>query len=476
MKLNIKNQLKISNLLMIAIPICVSVVAGVIALAIFFAVLNGTGVRFSDENFYNGKEAVAKFVEESLDREDPVVALDDFSSFTKSDNLRLRIVKNGEIYYECGNTTASDDSLANVTDNAAGEVFVADGTRQLYVKNITRGNDAYRAYIYCSNVKVSYRQLKIAAVIIVGAVLLLAVVSIVLSDRFLSRFVFSKIEKPLDLLTTGAKEIAGGNLGYTVSYNWDDEFAPVVAEFNSMSERLKKSSEMLKDEENSRNLMLTGITHDIKSPLTVISGYADGLCEGVADTPEKQEKYLQTIKRKCGEIDSLVKKMILLTRTEYELSTCDEIIDVAAETESFVGRESGGYAEAGLNVSFVSSASAQIKCTRENFARILENIADNSLKYKNGEKGNLVITSVQNEDMYSLTFADDGTGVAEEDLPHVFEPFYRADASRTKSSENHGIGLAVVKSIVTAFGGKVRAFNNENGGLSVSITLENRNG
>ena len=346
--LNIKNRLKISNFLMIIIPICVCVIAGVLSLAIFFLVLNGTGVRFSDENFYNGKKVLVKFVEESLESDDPKAELGKFSSFTKSDNVRLAVLKNGEEYYACGNSGSTDEYLSILVSDSSDEIFVADGTRQLYVKNITEGGDEYRVYIFCSNVKVSYKPLKVAAVLIVDGVLILAIVSIILSNRFLSRFVFKKIEKPLGVLETAAKEVADGNLGYTVSYDGNDEFSPVITEFNSMSERLKKSSEMLKDEENSRNLMLTGITHDIKSPLTVISGYADGLIEGVADTPEKRDKYLRTIKRKCSEIDSLVKKTILLTRTEYELSACDERIDLASEINDFLKEESDGYAEKGL--------------------------------------------------------------------------------------------------------------------------------
>lgn len=457
---------------MITIPILVSVVAGAVSLLAFFAVLNDTGVRFSDENFYYGKNVVMKFVSESLENDEPTTALENFSSFAKSDNLRLTVYKNGEIYYECGNPLPADESLFDLVNGSDGEIFVADDTRQLYVENVARGNDTYRVFVYCTNVKVSYKQLKAAAVAIVGVVFIIAVLSVVLSDRFLSRFVFKKIEKPLDLLTSAAKEVADGNLGYRVPYDEKDEFSPVIEEFNSMSARLKKSSELLKDEENSKNLMLTGITHDIKSPLTVISGYADGLTEGVADTQEKQTKYLQTIKRKCVEINSLVQKMILLTRTEYELSSCNEMTDVAAGINTFLKEEAERYAENGLDISFTETASLQVRCTKENFLRILENIADNSQKYKRGECGTLAIALSQSETETLLTFSDNGAGVSENDLPHIFDPFYRADKSRAKSSEHNGIGLAVVKRIVSAAGGEISANNNETGGLSVSIAFK----
>ncbi len=471
MKLDIRKRLKISNILMIAIPIGVCFAASAISLAVFFAVLNGTGIRFNDENFYNGKEIVAEFVEKSLASDDPVSALNRFSSFTKSDNVRLKVLKNGDVYYEYGLPAPSDETLDTRTNDFDTEIFVADGARQLYVKNYSRGENVYRAYIYCSKVEVSHRGLKIAAAGIVCFVLALSVTGVVLTDRFLSRFVFEKIKTPLDDLALAAREVAKGNLGYIVFYDRNDEFTTVIDEFNSMTEQLRISSEMLKDEEVSRNLLLTGITHDIKSPLTVISGYAEGLCEGVADTPEKQKKYLLTIRRKCADIDSLVKKMIMLTKTEYELSSCNETIDVASAVNSFLKEEAERYAEKGLNVSFTAKSYPKIRCTKENFARILGNIADNSLKYKKGERGELNVLLTENDKHYILVFSDDGVGTDEEDLPHIFEPFYRADKARTCSAEHNGIGLTAVKHIVSAAGGEISAENNEKGGLNVTISF-----
>lgn len=164
--------------------------------------------------------------------------------------------------------------------------------------------------------------------------------------------------------------------------------------------------------------------------------------------------------------------MILLTRTEYELSACDEMTNVAVGINTFLKEEAERYAENGLDISFTEKASLQIRCTRENFLRILENVADNSLKYKRGERGTLAIALSQSETETLLTFSDNGTGVPENDLPHIFEPFYRADKSRTKSSAHNGIGLAVVKRVVAAAGGEIYAYNNKTGGLSVFIAFK----
>ena len=101
------------------------------------------------------------------------------------------------------------------------------------------------------------------------------------------------------------------------------------------------------------------------------------------------------------------------------------------------------------------------------FARLLVNIADNSLKYKKGEKGWLRIELRRSEDKTVISFADSGQGVSDDDLPYLFDAFYRADRARTSTESGNGLGLAIVKKIITAAGGEVSAFNNEQGGLTV---------
>lgn len=152
----------------------------------------------------------------------------------------------------------------------------------------------------------------------------------------LSRSVFRKIERPLDKLLAGAREVASGNLDYRIEYNENGEFKPAIDEFNTMTEKLKNSVEMLKDEEASRQMLIVGITHDIKSPLTSVIGYVEGLCDGVADTQEKQLRYLKVMRKKCDEINALVTKMIVLTKSEYELSSGHERVLLDTEIKNFI--------------------------------------------------------------------------------------------------------------------------------------------
>lgn len=119
-----------------------------------------------------------------------------------------------------------------------------------------------------------------------------------LTNRFLTRFVFRRISEPLTTLAEGVHQIRDGNLTYRIDYRENDEFLPVCEDFNEMAQRLRTAVEQSQKEEESRKELLASISHDIRSPLTSIRAYVEGLTDGVADTPEKQKNYLDTIRKK----------------------------------------------------------------------------------------------------------------------------------------------------------------------------------
>ena len=352
---------------------------------------------------------------------------------------------------------------------AAGEdsVFVCDEVRQLYKTMLAKGSRTFEIAVFCNYSTLPEQALETALAVMVTGLVVLVVICIILANRLLSRSVFRKIEYPLDELLAGVREVASGNLDYRIEYNENDEFKPAVDEFNKMTEKLKNSVEMLKDEEASRQMLIVGITHDIKSPLTSMIGYVEGLCDGVADTQEKRLRYLKVIRRKCDEINALVTKMIVLTKSEYELSGGNESILPDEEIGKFIAANGEEYRGKGLRILYTGEPVPPLKISSADFARLLVNIADNSLKYKKGAEGRLQIELRRSGGKTTLSFADDGQGVSEEDLPHLFEAFYRADRARTSTESGNGLGLAIVRKIIAAAGGEVSACNNEQGGLTV---------
>lgn len=466
MKMNLKKRLAVSNLLMLLIPVAVALAAGLIVLAVLFSLLNSNGFRFGEERFYDHKDEIVGLIGDCLDGDSPTDRLNDLIDSAGQSDMRIIITENGETVYEGGNSGASDGELLSMT--AGGGIFVSDDVRQLYTATLTRSGREFYIAVFCNYSAMPEKALETALAATVFGMIALVVVSIIIANRLLSRSVFRKIELPLDKLLAGAREVASGNLDYRIEYDENDEFKPAIDEFNTMTEKLKKSVEMLKDEETSRQMLIVGITHDIKSPLTSVIGYVEGLCDGVADTQEKQLRYLKVIRKKCGEINALVTKMIVLTKSEYELSGGNESVSPDTEIRNFIAANGDEYRNKGLQIVYSGGEPVPpLKISSADFARLLVNIADNSLKYKKGAEGRLQIELHRSEEKTILSFADNGQGVPDEDLPHLFEAFYRADRARTSTERGNGLGLAIVRKIVTAAGGEVSACNNEQGGLTV---------
>ena len=160
--------------------------------------------------------------------------------------------------------------------------------------------------------------MKVSAVIIFLIFILTVILSVYFTNRFLTNFVFKKIEQPLELLEEGVAQIRDGNLNHRINYNDDTEFLPVCDAFNEMAVRLKESVEQTMKNEQSRKELLAGISHDIRSPLTSIQAYVEGLIDGIADTPEKRKKYLLTIKQKSESISNMVSQIFTFSKMELD--------------------------------------------------------------------------------------------------------------------------------------------------------------
>ena len=219
------------------------------------------------------------------------------------------------------------------------------------------------------------------AVVFALLVLAVALLSVLLTNRFLTRFVFRHISGPLLTLSEGVRQIRDGNLDFHIEYTNDDEFKPVCEDFNDMAERLKDGVERSHREEESRKELMAGISHDIRSPLTSIRAYVEGLLDGVADTPEKRERYLRTINSKVGEMDSLLGKLFMFSKLDMgEYPYSPECLDAAREIGDFITASAADYKRRGLEIHLGALPEARINADPICLRSILMNLIDNSAK------------------------------------------------------------------------------------------------
>jgi signal transduction histidine kinase len=318
-----------------------------------------------------------------------------------------------------------------------------------------------------------------------GSLLLFSIaaflVFFIVINGILSRRMTNKITMPLETLNRGVKQIQENNLSYRIEYHEDDEFRPVCEAFNQMAAQLEASTKQrLKDEANRREL-LAGISHDLRTPLTAISGYLDGLESGVASTPEKQKNYLNTIKNNTAGMKHIIEQLFLFSKLDMnEFQFSPSRFNISLALSDMIEEIAEEYAARGLDITisegpenvFVFADVMQLR-------RVIINILENSVSYREKETGHMEISIAGWNSFVQLRFADDGPGVNPEAIPDLFNAFYRTDPSRHTSdhgsadhrSAGSGLGLAISAKIIERSGGTIHAVNGNSGGLSIVINL-----
>lgn len=305
-----------------------------------------------------------------------------------------------------------------------------------------------------------------------ATILFLVLLTILITNKILTKHVFRRIAEPLDILTDGAGEIGNGNLDYQITYDRNDEFKPACEAFNDMAVRLKTSVERTRQNEEGRKELMAGISHDIRSPLTSIKAYVEGLLDGIAKTQEDRNKYLITIKRKAEDIDRMVEQMLTFSKIEMDEFPMEMTkFRLDQEIKKFISDVQGEYERKALIITAEDFAPCSVKADKQQLRRAIRNILDNSAKYKEKELANVSISLEKYDGTCKLTLTDDGPGVSEEAQGKLFDVFYRTDPARRNPAGGSGLGLAITAKSIQRMGGSIKAEKGEAGGLSIIITL-----
>jgi len=302
-------------------------------------------------------------------------------------------------------------------------------------------------------------------------VFILFIIVVSLVNNFLTHRMSQHIIKPLQPLSDGVQQITDKNFKYRIDYRNEDEFRPVCDAFNEMAAKLETSAAQREKDEANRRELIAGISHDLRTPLTSIRGYVEGIETGVASTPQMREKYLAIIKSKANDMEHIIEQLFLFSKLDMdEFPITMRKTDINLAIHDMVEDSAGEYASRGLAVNLAEMpenifVNADVLMLRN----VIINILENSAKYKTGEHGNMEISAQTVNGHVLLRFADDGPGVQAETIPKLFDVFYRADPSRSKMGS--GLGLAISVKIIERMGGTIYAELPVTGGLAVVIRL-----
>lgn len=427
------------------------------------------------EDIYNDMKAVSESEPEKFEDE---TYLDGLDVRLKQKFSTITVFKNGSLKYISSGMEKSE--LQEMLSDTAGGENVSDtgiykgGAHQKLIKQLyftDSFDNEYTVFIVTSLNQVipQLKELGVQAIMAVAFVLLLTSV-------LLSAWIYRSIIKPVDRLKLATNNIKNGNFDFEMPKTRNDEIGDVCRDFEEMRMALKQSSEDKINSDKEEKELIRNISHDLKTPLTAIKGYVEGILDGIADTPEKQEKYLRTIANKVNDMDKLIDELTIYSRLDtnrmpyifskisikqYFDSYCDEIsIDLEAHN---IELEYMNYVD----------SSVRIAVDTEQFKRVVNNIISNSVKYMSGVRKGHISIKVYDEGTYvHIIMQDNGKGIGSKELPHIFERFYRTDDSRNSSQGGSGIGLAIVKRIIEDHKGKIWAESVEGEGTTMHILLK----
>lgn len=300
------------------------------------------------------------------------------------------------------------------------------------------------------------------------------VVILVFTSLMLTQWIQRGVFLPVNELNTAMKNIADGNLEYMLNTDSKGEIGELYKNYEDMRLRLKESTDEKFEHEKQNRELISNISHDLKTPITAIKGYVEGIMDGVADTPEKMDKYIKTIYNKANDMDRLINELTIYSGIDsnripyhfHRLNVADYFGDCVEEVG--LDLESKNIE---LNYSNLVSPDAMIIADPEQLKRVINNIIGNSVKYLEREKGVIDIRILDEVDSIRVEIEDNGKGIAARDLPNIFERFYRTDASRNSSKGGSGIGLSIVKKIVEDHGGYIWATSKEGEGTCLHFVF-----
>ncbi len=390
--------------------------------------------------------------------------LEKYSSF-----LVLR--KDGKIYYS-GQDAEINEDVENMIVEAAKDNYIT-GDEPYHLKQLSfQFPDGSKGIIQIfTPVEMVVKQVE--RVVLKVSVCSLIILLLVSAIEF--TWLYHSIVQPLEKLKRAAVNIKDGNLDFNVITDTEDEIGEVCIAFEEMRIKLKDQIEVSMQYEKDNKELLSNISHDLKTPITAIKGYVEGIRDGVADTPEKMDKYIRTIYNKATDMDKLIDELFLFSKLDSNsMNYSFAKLNLKDYFEDCVDDISLDLESRGISLAYYNHVPEDtiIIADPEQLKRVINNIVGNSVKYmESGRRGHIGIFIKDEPEFVQIEIQDNGKGIAKKELPHIFERCYRTDASRNSSKGGSGLGLSIAKKIIEEHGGKIWANSVEGEGTTMSFVL-----
>lgn len=421
---------------------------------------------------------LAKTDPEKLESED---YLTEVNTKLQEKSSYLIFCKNGVLVYNGyhGDSVISDEqweeelpAYGEGNKETGSNYYVDNQQAQSLLKQVDfegSNKDECSIYIITSSESIQPEIKRLMVDITVSVLLILA-----LTAGVMTIWIYRGTMVPIKKLQIATKNIKEGNLDFTIDYDEQDEMGDLCRNFEEMRKRLKESTEEKMVAEKENRALISNIAHDLKTPITAVKGYSEGILDGVADTPEKQERYIRTIYNKANEMDRLLNELTLYSKIDTNRIPYNfKKINVADYFDDCIEEIGLDLETKGIGLTYFNYADENIVIIAdpEQLMRVVNNIMTNAIKYMDKKKGQINVRIKDVGDFIQVEIEDNGKGIAALDLPYIFDRFYRTDSSRNSSTGGSGIGLSIVKKIIEDHGGKIWATSKEGTGTTMYFVI-----
>lgn len=479
------HKIKMLMIPMILLPFIVTFMAMFVVVQVYLQSVYGSNVRLNDlERISNPIETVNLLIKDQMDilitlygknqvEEIDTTQMDAINAKLKTSNAFLLVRKGSAIVYQ-GNDEVDDALIAELpasADHTGDTVSYITHPDRYIIRQVDfsfQDGDVGSLFVimYLGNTLPKFKVLTVSMLIVLACIF-------VIFSMAISIYIHREFVTPIRALQEGTEAIKDGDWEHPVMVDADNELGELCDSFNDMRSQVRESMLMRVDSEEKNKELIANISHDLKTPITAIKGYVEGIMDGVADSPEKMDKYIRIIYNKANEMDAMINELSLYTKLN-----CNAIpynfaaLSLDAYMDDFM--EDMSEREPDKCKIYYENACApgtRVTADPEQLGRVISNIVTNSRKYCDKDICEIHVRVKPVNDMVEFEFEDNGCGISEEDLPHIFNRTYRADEAR-RSMGGSGLGLAIAKKVIEEHGGTMWAKSTLSVGTSIFFTLQ----
>lgn len=485
--MKLKTRLIIAFLIIMMVPV---LMFGIIMLSLTryrFVLQNNYGVSVTLDSITDSMKIVSNSTQEIYTElqeqaeEDAEVFLDteyldEINSQLSERYSYLIVEENDELYYNGSGEDISSllENLPSYRDSeeSSESVFYIEEGAQVFVRqlNIEFEDGAEGSVFILSPVSkiVSQTRKLLQDLVIAIAVILVFTAFIMII------WIYTGVNVPLKKLSEATHRIKEKDFDFELDVKGHDEISMLCRDFDDMRRQLKMQEEEKETFDRQSKELISNISHDLKTPITAVKGYVEGIMDGVADTPEKMDRYIRTIYIKANDMDRLINELTFYSKIDtnripYTFNKIDavEYFDDCAEEVGLEMRERE------IRFSYINSVEpgTLVIADAEQLKRVINNIIGNSIKYMDKSQKEIQLRVFEVGDFIQAEIEDNGKGIENKDLVSIFDRFYRTDLSRNSAQGGSGIGLSIVKKIIEDHGGRIWATSKVGEGTTMHFVL-----